>query len=301
MVGVPAGPGSRLRLYLAGPICVEWDGRVLDERDLPSRQVRILLAFLACQRARPSSCDVLADLLWPDVVPPSWETSLKVLVSKLRRGLGALAPARAAPPSIHARYGCYQLDLPADAWVDLDAARTALDEAEGALRRSRPEAAWGAANVAVAVGRRGFLPGESSTWAEEQRRDLERLLVRALDVYAATAVAIGQPALAVEASLEALRVDPLREPSWRGLMVAHDALGNRPEALSSFHRLRVRLREELGVSPSPETQAVFGRILRGPGSSLRSAVPDPGPPGAEPDPRPAALTRSVGRGRPARG
>jgi len=287
-------------VYLAGPVCVEWGGRVLDERGMPSRQARVLLAFLACQRARPSSCDALADLLWGDALPPSWEASLKALVSRLRRGLGALAPSSAAPPSIHARYGCYQLHLPADAWVDLDAARAALDEAEGALRRARPEVAWGAANVAVAIGRRGFLPGASGAWVDEQRRDLERLLVRALDAYAATALAIGQPALAVEASLEALRADPLREPSWRGLMLAHDALGNRPEALSSFHRLRVRLREELGVSPSPETHAAFTRILRGPGSPVPPVPPgvsDPGPPGTAPDPRLAALKRSVGRGR----
>ena len=33
--------------------------------------------------------------------------------------------------------------------------------------------------------------------------------------------------------------------------------------LSAFHRLRARLREELGVSPSAETEALFTSILRG--------------------------------------
>jgi DNA-binding SARP family transcriptional activator len=46
-------------------------------------------------------------------------------------------------------------------------------------------------------------------------------------------------------------------------MRGHDALGNRPEALSAFHRLKGLLREELGVSPSAETQALFTRILQG--------------------------------------
>jgi DNA-binding SARP family transcriptional activator len=117
--------------------------------------------------------------------------------------------------------------------------------------------------VAVAVARRGFLPGEGGAWVEERRRDLERLLVRALDGYAEVALAIGQPALAVEASHEAIGLDPLREPSWRTLMRGHEALGNRPEALAAFHRLRAELREELGVSPAAETEALFTAILRG--------------------------------------
>jgi DNA-binding SARP family transcriptional activator len=117
--------------------------------------------------------------------------------------------------------------------------------------------------VAVTVARRGFLPGEDGAWVEEQRRDLERLRVRALDGYADVALAISQPALAVEAALEALKLDPLREPSWRLLMRGHEALGNPPEALSAFHRLKAQLREDLGVSPSADTEALFTRILRG--------------------------------------
>lgn len=262
MVGVARTP-PRLRLYLTGPLSVEWGGSVLTERDLPSRQARVLLAFLVCERARPVSRDALAELLWPERVPPSWETSLKALVSKLRPFTTGLTPRGSSPPVIHGQHGCYQLELPRDAWVDVEAARAAVDEAEGALRRGSPPVAWGPFNVAVTVARRGFLPGEDGAWVEDQRRNLERLRVRALDGYAEVALAISQPTLAVEAALEALELDPLREPAWRALMRGHEALGNRPEALSAFHRLKAQLREDLGVSPSAETEALFTRILRG--------------------------------------
>ena len=262
MVGSGA-PVPRLRIYLAGPLRAEWSGRVLTERELPSRQARLLLAFLVCERSRPVSRDALAELLWPESTPPSWESSLKALVSKLRPFTRGLAPAGSSLPAIRAQYGCYQLELPPDAWVDVEAARAALDEGEGALRRASVASAWGPLNVAVAIGRRDFLPGEGAEWAEERRRELERLLVRALDGYAEATVAIGQPALAVEAALEAIALDPLREPSWRLLMRGHAAGGNRPEALAAFHRLRGRLREELGVAPSGETEALLSQILRG--------------------------------------
>jgi len=262
MVGV-AGRSPRLRFYLAGPLCIEWGDRVLSERDLPSRQARTLLAYLVCERARPVSRDSLADLLWPGTPPPSWETSLKTLISRLRQFAAGLAPRGSSSPVIHGQYGCYQLELPRDAWIDVETARAALDEAEGALRRGCPDAAWGPFNVAVAVACRGFLPGEEAVWVEEQRRSLERLFVRALDGYAEVALAISQPALAVDAAHEALKLDPLREPSWRALMRGYLALGNRPESLSAFHRLKARLRNDLGVSPSAETDALFTRILRG--------------------------------------
>lgn len=261
MVG--AAQTGRLRFYLAGPLCVEWGARVLADRDLPGRQARLLLAHLVLERARPVPREVLAELLWPGDTPPSWETSLKALLSKLRSACAGLARDGGAGLLVRSQFGCYQLQLPHEAWVDVEAARAACDEGEGALRRGDDGAAWGAFNVTVAVARRGFLPGESSAWAEERRRELQRLLVRGLEGYGEVCLRIGQPTLAVETAHEATCLDPLREPSWRLLLRAHEASGNRPEAVSAFHRLRKQLRDELGVSPSAETEAVFTRILRG--------------------------------------
>ena len=61
----------------------------------------------------------------------------------------------------------------------------------------------------------------------------------------------------------AQRAGPSRA-AWLGLR-GHEALGNRPEALSAFHRLKAQLGEDLGVSPSADTGALFIRILRGEG------------------------------------
>jgi DNA-binding SARP family transcriptional activator len=45
-------------------------------------------------------------------------------------------------------------------------------------------------------------------------------------------------------------------------MRLHAASGNRAEALRVFARCRELLRDELGASPSPRTEAVFLEILR---------------------------------------
>jgi DNA-binding SARP family transcriptional activator len=42
----------------------------------------------------------------------------------------------------------------------------------------------------------------------------------------------------------------------------HAAAGDRAEALRVFAKCRELLRDELGVSPSPQTEAVYLKILR---------------------------------------
>jgi SARP family transcriptional regulator, regulator of embCAB operon len=46
-------------------------------------------------------------------------------------------------------------------------------------------------------------------------------------------------------------------------MMAHQATGNRGEAIRSYHRLRDRLVEELGVEPTGETETLYLKLLRG--------------------------------------
>lgn len=53
-----------------------------------------------------------------------------------------------------------------------------------------------------------------------------------------------------------------RESGYQQLMRAHAALGNRAEALRTYHWCRELMADELGVSPSPETEAVYLEVLR---------------------------------------
>jgi pentatricopeptide repeat protein len=61
---------------------------------------------------------------------------------------------------------------------------------------------------------------------------------------------------------EALRLEPFRESTYRTLMRAHAAAGNRAEALRVYQRCRDLLAEELGVDPSGETEGLYLGMLR---------------------------------------
>lgn len=246
-----------LRLYLTGRLAVEQGPTIVAERQFPSRQARVLFAHLVLERGRSSSHEELAELLWDEDAPAAWDAALKALVSKLRR---MLEPFDAL--TIESHFGCYDLQLPALVQIDWEAARRALDDAEGAMRSGKPRAGWGPVNVAIAVARRGFLVGERGRWVDSKRLELDDILIRGLECYAEIGLATRQPELAAQAARDVVRREPFRESGYQRLMKALGALGNRAEALRVYHDCRKLLDDELGVKPSPETESVFLELLK---------------------------------------
>jgi DNA-binding SARP family transcriptional activator len=109
---------ARLRIYLTGTVCLEYGGMVVDERQLPAWQGRLVLAYLVCERLRPITRDELGDAIWSDTLPSAWEAALSALVSKLRHRLQSPG-LPAAGALISGRSGRYQMQLPSDTWVDI--------------------------------------------------------------------------------------------------------------------------------------------------------------------------------------
>ena len=248
-----------LRIYLTDRVLVEdGDEILLDESRLMGRQGRLTFAYLAYERLRAVSRDELAEELWPGKVPPSWERSLSALISKLRALLLAGLPEVALETS----YGHYRLSLPADAWVDVEAATEAIDRAESALRQDKPQETLGWAHVAHRISRRPFLIGEEGPWVTLKRSGLRDVLVRAHECLGEPSIWPKEPEYAVRHAREAVALEPFRETSYQLLMRAHAAVGNRAEALRVYERCRCLLSEELGVSPSAQTEAVYLDILR---------------------------------------
>ncbi len=250
-----------IRVYLAGTICIERGSALLRESSFPGRQGRLAFAMLAGERDRAVAKEELADELWGDGLPRAWEVALRALVSKLRGVLGevGLDGATALP---HA-FGCYQLRLPPDAWIDLEAAVDAIHRAETALREGDLDAANGWALPASQIARRPLLPGEGGPWTTRRRERMADVRVRALECRAAVLLAKGDHVLAARDAREVIELEPYRETAHRLLMRSHAAAGNPAEALRAYERCRARIRDELGTDPSPETEALYLEILRG--------------------------------------
>jgi DNA-binding SARP family transcriptional activator len=232
---------------------VVWKGERVEAR-LPSRQGRLLFAYLVINRHRPRSRAALVDAVWPVEPPGTPDSALSALLSKLRGVLGRDALAGRDEP---------RLVLPADAYVDLEAAAERLHEAESATAMSDWHRAWAPARAALHTAERGFLEGNDTPWIDEVRRSLEDTRIRALECVAEVGAGLRGPELAAteRAGRALIEASPLRESGYVHLMRALVAREEVAEAMLVYESLRTALREELGISPSSTVQALHAELL----------------------------------------
>ncbi|PKB79439.1 MAG: hypothetical protein BZY88_13440 [SAR202 cluster bacterium Io17-Chloro-G9] len=250
-----------IRIYLTGRVSVEINGNVVvPERQFRGKQGRLVFAYLVCERARPVSREELAAVVWPENPSDGWEGALSSLTSKLA-ALLSTDVLKAQGVSFNRGFGQFQILLPADVWIDLEAGNSALDRAESVLRSGEAGSALGPATVAASIARRPFLPGLNGFWQDSQRRKLERQLLRALDCLYEMQVFRGETELAVETAMEVVVLDPYRERTQRFLMEAYAANGNKAKAVGVYHDFRRPLADDLGTEPSSETETLYLKLL----------------------------------------
>jgi DNA-binding SARP family transcriptional activator len=260
-----------MRIALLGGARVDGDGGSVPLR---TRQHACVLAFITLNKDRAVTRDEFANVLWPGRLPPTWETSLRVVISRVR---AVLATQGTSARIVAAGSSAYRLELAGDVSVDVDEVAERLAGAEGALARDRPRDALTDATAAATLAGITLLPGEDGDWLVPHRDRITRQRLNALDVACRAAIALGNGPAALHAAAEALSIDPIQESSHRLVMSAHVAAGDRAAALVAYERCRALLAEELGTDPSPETQALHQEILRVPAARRAPAAGVPGP------------------------
>lgn len=221
------------------------------------RQRTILAVLLASQELL--SADRLVEALWGGDPPAAAATTLRSHVSQLRRRLEGIEAGGGS--AIVTDPGGYRLVLGDH---DLDAAvfersvgravtalhdepSTALDLLDAALHRWRGPAF-------------GELGDHPMVRAAAVR--LERLRAGAVADRVDARLALGRH-VEVVGELEARVVtEPLDERAHGQLMLGLCRSGRQADALAVYEALRARLRDELGIDPSPDLQRLHGQVLR---------------------------------------
>ena len=254
------GAVGPLRVYVCGRLAIEHGGAVVPKAALPARQGR-LWAFLVLHRRWPVGRDDLADAVWGEEVPESWDATLTALVSRLR---AILRPIAAVEPGlvIRGEPGRYALALPAGAFVDAERARTAIHETDRLMYRGEHGAALAEARVAMEIAGRGFLPGEDGPWIEGQRRALREIRLHAQEQTVAAELGRGRADIAEREAQALIALDALRESSYRLLMRSLAATGNAAQATRVIADCRRVLHERAATSPSAETERLYREVVR---------------------------------------
>jgi DNA-binding SARP family transcriptional activator len=236
--------GFQPRVSLLGRVSLDTGRGTVDEARFPGRQGRLLFAYLVAEQGRAVPRDELADALWGEGPPPTWDKALTGLVSKLRALLAEQGVDAAR--TLTGAFGCYRLELPDGTWVDVLAASAAADEAAAAFAAGDLDTARANAALAESLLREPFLPGEDGPWVADKRRHLADLRARALTVLTDATLRSGDAHEAVKWAEQSITLEPFRETGYRQLMEAHTVAGDRAEALRVYERCR---------RPSPTSSA----------------------------------------------
>src|SRR6185437_9327540 len=234
---------TKARIQMCGRYVVEVDGSRIEDT-LPGRRGRVLFAYFVLNRGRPLLCDELLMAGWGQNAHTDARNALTVLLSKLRHCLGS--------ERLRGRTEV-ELLLPPVAFVDVEAALEGAHRAETCIAEGRWAQAWGPAGVAYHVATRPFLVGLDASWVDEWRRRLAEVRLRGLECFAAAGLGLGGPALAQaeERARMLTELAPYRETGYLILI----------EALRTYERLRLLLRDDLGVPPNASLRAVHQRLL----------------------------------------
>ena len=250
--------GVVVRVTVTGRVEISAGDLAAGEAGL-GRLGRLAFAYLVCERHRPVPRDDLAEVLWGEELPSSWEQLLRGLASKIRATGGQVGLDGAA--ILTSALGAYQVHLPPGSVVDVEEAATDLEAATAALAAGDAATARALASASVAVAARQFLPGGIGIWVERRQAEVRELHLRALEVVARASNAEARWAAAVAAAEEAVAIEPFRESAYLALIAAHAGAGSRGEALRAYERCRRVLSDDLGVSPSASTEAAYLALL----------------------------------------
>jgi DNA-binding SARP family transcriptional activator len=213
---------------------------------------RALLGVLLLNRGRAVSTDRLTAALWGDEPPGTAVNILQGHVGDLRRLLDREA-LLTRPPGylLQAEDG------------RIDAGRFERLACEGRrLLASEPATAALRLREALALWRGPVLSDIAYPRVPAEITRLEELRLATLEDRVDADLALGAHA-ELAAELAALRlVHPGRERLCGQLMLALYRSGRQEEALAAYQELRHRLREDLGIDPSPQLQRLERAILR---------------------------------------
>jgi len=213
-----------------------------------------LVAFLAMHAGSPQSRQRIAGLFWPDSTDAQALTNLRRELHQLRQLLGDEPSLVVTSRDLCWRdTGTCRVDLRVFG-IEREAALAAAADDDG------EEALVHAARALAQYGG-DLLPGLYEDWLLEARSELERQCVDLCDMICQARARRGDLAGAAEAARRRIQLQPLEEVGYRTLMRLQAELGDRAGAVSTYHHCASVLERELGITPDPETQREFQRLM----------------------------------------
>ena len=215
---------------------------------------RGLLVLLALQSGRVVPSERLIEALWDGEPPPSVETSLRVLVSRVRKTMSQAGAGR----SIITRSPGYVLDVDE---VDVAAFEALCLRGHHELADGRFAAASATLTQALALWRGERLAQAGTRYLEAESDRFAEVRLTALEARIEADLARGRHADVLGDLAVLCPANPLREGLWAQWITAYYRCGRQADALQTYQNLRAALGTELGIDPSPALRRLEEMVL----------------------------------------
>jgi len=237
---------AKVRLALLGGFEVRFaSGEALR---LPTKKGEALLAYLARRPGECSRRDKLADLLW-EGTPSQTQDSLRHTLAALRK---ALPPSRPAILIMQARtlaVNPIAVDVDVVTFEQL-AATNDPERWEQAARLYQGDLLDGMSVNSV----------HYEQWLLSERERLRQIVLEILAKLFERQTMTGMVQQAIQTGTRILSLDPLQEVTHRAVMRLYIRQRRPDAALKQYEILARSLQKDLGVSPEPETRALYNSI-----------------------------------------
>ncbi len=231
-----------------------------------SNRAKGVLKLLIVHQGRQVPKDLLIEAFWPGYPVRAASNSLRVAIHELRQRLDLLHDGPSPPKYVLSQGKNYFINMEAAIWVDVDEFE-ALRRAGRSLERSgRLDEAVDTYRRAEALYTGDFLEEDPyEDWASLRREALLDVYLSILSKVVAHHMKAGDYATCIEYSQKLLAKDRCREDAYQCLITCHTKLGQRSRAIRWYSVCEETLRRELDCPVSPETEALYCRMVHGSG------------------------------------
>ncbi len=253
-------PGYQLRAHMLGPFAL-WRGPdPVPASEWKRQKARQLFLFFLTNRHTLWEREQITDCLWPELDPDAAERNFKIAYNALTK---VLEPNRQrnAPSAFILRDGSrYGLRPEADILLDVQTFNELVAEGDRLLAQNELQALT-QYQQALALYKGEFLqeyPYEE--WTSTERERLFTQYLRTSERVASSLLAHEKWEDALQTAQAILNHDACWENAYRILMTAYAQMGNRAQAIRTYHRCIDNLQSELGVSPTQTTVQLWQQI-----------------------------------------
>jgi LuxR family maltose regulon positive regulatory protein len=251
--GIEVHPGYQLRVQTLGGFQVWRVDEAIPSNGWRREKSKQLFQLLLTYRHSPLDRDQISEHLWPEADIATAQRNFKITLNTLYQVLEPERDPGSESAFVFRDGTTYALRPHADIWIDAEEFLS--------LTKRAGKTDMTLLSEALALYQGDYLPEALyEAWVAEERERFTSLFLESADRLTELFIAKEKYADAIDLSQRVLSKDNCWERAYRHLMLAYGKLGDRGQVGRAYQRCVQALKDELEISPSPETQDLYKKL-----------------------------------------